>query len=188
MLLDLFLLFLLVSPYPIELLNFLVDFVEPPFEGLVFGDLSVGSCFGDDIVNLSPSIGLFFVDGYPGLTCSVGSGGSACSMYVGISIDWHSHLYDMSNVEIQSSGSHISSNQNVAESRFFKFLQFFYSLLLLHVGMQAHCLHTKSLEEELNSSATFDSVGEQDHLAVFREVLQVADGVNDALDLALSEG
>ncbi len=187
MLFDLFLLFLLVSPNPIKLLNFLMDFVEPPFEGLVFGDLSVGGGLSDDIVNLGPAIGLFFVDDDPGLACPVGSGGPACSMYVGIAIDWYSHLYDMSNVEIQSSGSHVSRNQDVAESRFFKFLQFLNSLLLLHVGMQTHRLHAKSLEEELNSSATFDGVGEQNHLTVFREVLQVADGVDYALDLPLGE-
>lgn len=109
--LDLALLFLLVSANPIELLDFLVDLVEASLDGLIFADLTVGHCLGDDIVDLSPSVGLFFINEDQILSLTICSGCSACSMNIGISVNRNSHLDDMGDVEIESSCSDIGGDE-----------------------------------------------------------------------------
>lgn len=110
MLFSLSLFALFISSDPIKLLNFLSDLVEFGFDRSVFSELSVGRGLGDDVVDLSPAIGLFFVDDDEGLSCSVGPCSPSRSMNVGISIDWNSHLYDVSDMKIEASGCHISGN------------------------------------------------------------------------------
>lgn len=101
---------LFISSDPVELLYLFSDWVEVGFYWAILSELPVGRRLGDDVVDLRPAVGLFLIDDDKGLSSSVGSGSPSSSMHVGVSVDWDSHLYDVSYVKIKTSGCHIGGD------------------------------------------------------------------------------
>lgn len=122
MLFVLVLLPLFVSPNPIILFYLLSKFIKISLSWAVFSDLPVGRSFGNDVVDFCPAIGFLFINQDERLSSTIGSSCSTGSVHIGVSVYWDSHLNDMSDVEVETSGCHVGSNKNVAEGRFFEFL------------------------------------------------------------------
>ncbi len=109
-------------------------------------------------------------------------------MHIGISIDGHTHLHDMRDVEVESTRSHVSSDEDVEESGLLELLQLPQTLLLLHVGVQVYHLHPESLDKVLDALAGLYRIREDDCLTAHRKVLEVADEQGHPLIVAVSEG
>lgn len=115
-LLHLLLFSLLISTDPVEFFNLFLNFVKPLFCRLIFGDLPIGSCLSNDVINLCPAIRLFFVNDYQCFSSPIGSSCPTCSVDISVTIDRDPHLDDVSYIEIKSSCSHISSYQDITQS------------------------------------------------------------------------
>jgi hypothetical protein len=91
---------LCISPHPFYFLNLLTNLFKLHLSWSKFLNFSCWSCLVNDIVNLSPSICLLFINQYKCLSFSIGSSCSPCPMNVCITIYWHSNLNNIAYIEI----------------------------------------------------------------------------------------
>lgn len=73
-------------------------------------DFAVGVSLADDVVDFAPSVSLLLVHNYQSLSFPVGSGCPSRSVHIGISIYRHSHLNDVADSEVKTSGCNVGSN------------------------------------------------------------------------------